>query len=98
VRSPKRSKCVVVQHRGCLHFECEREHRNGGALRTLAARVRSAKRSHVLPRHITTFLDGYCSTVQGLLDWFKVDLGFTELCFIHVLPRHITTKQARMHI
>jgi len=27
----------------------------------------------------TTFLDGYCSTVQGLLDWFEVDLGFTEL-------------------
>jgi len=25
------------------------------------------------------FLDGYCSTVQGLLDWFEVDLGFTEL-------------------
>ena len=26
-----------------------------------------------------TFFDGYCSTVQGLLDWFEVDLGFTEL-------------------
>jgi len=24
-------------------------------------------------------VDGYCSTVQGLLDWFEVDLGFTEL-------------------
>ena len=24
-----------------------------------------------------TFCDGYCSTVQGLLDWFEVDLGFT---------------------
>jgi len=23
------------------------------------------------------FVDGYCSTVQGLLDWFEVDLGFT---------------------
>jgi len=23
-------------------------------------------------------LDGYCSTVQGLLDWFEVDLGFTR--------------------
>jgi len=23
-----------------------------------------------------TFFDGYCSTVQGLLDWFEVDLGF----------------------
>jgi len=25
-----------------------------------------------------TFVDGYCSTLQGLLDWFEVDLGFTE--------------------
>jgi len=23
------------------------------------------------------FFDGYCSTVQGFLDWFEVDLGFT---------------------
>ena len=30
------------------------------------------------------FLNGYCSTVQGLLDWFEVDLGFTELLFIQV--------------
>jgi len=26
----------------------------------------------------------YCSTVQGLLDWFEVDLGFTELLFIQI--------------
>jgi len=31
-----------------------------------------------------TFFDGYCSTVQGLLDWFEVDLGFTELSFIQI--------------
>jgi len=31
-----------------------------------------------------TLLDGYCSTVQGLLDWFEVDLGFTELLFIQI--------------
>jgi len=30
------------------------------------------------------FLDGYCSTVQGLLDWFEVDLGFSELSFIQI--------------
>jgi len=30
------------------------------------------------------FLDGYCSTVQGLLDWFEVDLGFAELSFIQI--------------
>jgi len=31
-----------------------------------------------------TFLDGYCITVQGLLDWLEVDLGFTELLFIQI--------------
>ena len=31
-----------------------------------------------------SFLDGYCSTVQDLLDWFEVDLGFTELSFIQI--------------
>ena len=31
-----------------------------------------------------SFFDGYCSTVQGLLDWFEVDLGFTELLFIQI--------------
>jgi len=37
--------------------------------------------------HLTTssFFDGYCSTVQGLLDWFEVDLRFTELLLHHVL-------------
>jgi len=30
------------------------------------------------------FFDGYCSTVQGLLDWFEVDLGFTKLAFIQI--------------
>jgi len=27
-------------------------------------------------------LDGYCSTVQGLLDWFEADLGVTKLLFM----------------
>ena len=31
-----------------------------------------------------SFLDGYCSTVQGVLTWFEVDLGFTELLFIQI--------------
>ena len=31
-----------------------------------------------------TFVDGYCSTVQGLPDWFEIDLGFTELLFIQI--------------
>jgi len=33
------------------------------------------------------FFDGYCSTVQGLLDWFEVDLGFTEFSFIQYISR-----------
>ena len=38
-----------------------------------------------MPTYIhTTFLDGYSSTVQGLLDWFEIDLGFTELSFIQI--------------
>jgi len=39
-------------------------------------------RLYVCNTHIFIFFDGYCSTVQGLLDWFEVDLGFTELSFI----------------
>jgi len=30
------------------------------------------------------FLDGYCSTVQGLLEWVEEDLTFTELLFIQI--------------
>ena len=34
--------------------------------------------------HHHPFFDGYCSTVQDLLDWFEVYLGFTELPFIQI--------------
>ena len=37
--------------------------------------------SHVA---LIDFLDGYCSTVQGLLDWLQVDSVFTELLFIQI--------------
>ena len=33
---------------------------------------------------IMSFLDGYCCTVQELLDWFEVDLGFTEGLFLQI--------------
>ena len=40
--------------------------------------------------HLTlSFFDGYCSTVQGLLYWFEVDLGFTELAKL-THPTHPT--------
>jgi len=38
----------------------------------------------LLKRTSMHFVDGYYSTVQGLLDWFEVDLGFTELSFIQI--------------
>jgi len=39
---------------------------------------------HIFRLSPYTFLDGYCSTVQGLLDWFEVDLGFTKLLLIQI--------------
>jgi len=34
---------------------------------------------------VCAFLEGYCSTVQGLLDWFEVDLGFPELVMFRLI-------------
>ena len=31
------------------------------------------------------FFDGYCSTVQGVLDWIEVDVGLPELVFFRLL-------------
>ena len=31
------------------------------------------------------FLDRYCSTVQGLLDWFEVNLEFPELVLFRLI-------------
>ena len=39
---------------------------------------------NIYPCIYHSYLDGYCSTVQGLLDWFEVDFGFTELLFIQI--------------
>jgi len=43
-------------------------------------------------------LDGYCSTVQGLLDWFEVDFGFTRAFICHVVGAFVclvTSRQFR---
>jgi len=40
---------------------------------------------HDLIWSLHTFLDGYCSTVQGLLDWFEVDLGFPKLVLFRLI-------------
>ena len=47
------------------------------------------------PMYPHTFLDGYCSTVQGLLDWFEVDLGFTELLFMYLHKSPAIRKRAK---
>jgi len=54
---------------------------------------------HAQPQKQCTFLDGYCSTVQGLLDWFEVDLGFTELSFIPIglCVLCVPQKQCKTH-
>ena len=41
-------------------------------------------KTFVVRRDENSFFDGYCSTVQGLLDWFEADLGFTNLSFIQI--------------
>ena len=43
----------------------------------------NGRKVHKLGTNFFIF-DGYCSTVQGLLDWFEVDLGFTKLSFIQI--------------
>jgi len=37
------------------------------------------------PTYQHAFRDGYCSTIQGLLDWFDVDLGFPELVLFRLM-------------
>ena len=51
---------------------------------------------HIWRIHTPTFFDGYCSTVQGLLDWFEVDLGFTENTHSHK-PFHHTHLVSSIH-
>jgi len=45
--------------------------------RTLSKRLYSAKEIYTF--RYPAYLDGCCSTVQGLLAWVEVDLGFPEL-------------------
>jgi len=46
--------------------------------------TQTCRNGHYVDEPQRNFLDGHCSTVQGLLDWFEVDLGFTELSFIQI--------------
>jgi len=56
----------------------------GSVLSRCRMRMNERHQQKVSPFHLATFFDGYCSTVQGLLDWFEVDLGFTEFSFIQM--------------
>jgi len=56
--------------------------KNRESTRSWTDRVRLVH-SWAVSRHHSS-LDGYFSTVQGLLDWFEVDLGFTEPLLIHI--------------
>jgi len=48
-------------------------------------RSASSIRLHRACQGKSYFLDGYCATVQGLLDWFEVDLIFTKLRFFRLI-------------
>jgi len=59
-------------------------HTNTHPLLLSRAHTRTLSRIHIHTHTPLIPLDEYCSTVQGLLDWFEVDLGFTELLFIQI--------------
>ena len=46
------------------------------------------KAQEICKQNVFAFFDG-CSTVQGLLDWFEVDLGFTELSFQEICKQNV---------
>ena len=54
---------------------------SGRSAYTCTSRYRVSVGSHNTSH---SFFDGYCSTVQGLLDWFEVDLGLTLRLKVHV--------------
>ena len=59
--------------------------RGGNSGGTSEEQTQSAENIDKKQCYADFFLDRYCSTVQGLLDWFEVDLGFTELSCVRVL-------------
>jgi len=58
----------------------------GGRAATERFSARSVSVTHFFQksRH-RVFPDGYCSTVQGLLVWFEVDLGFPALVLFRLI-------------
>ena len=75
----KRCLCVCAQRGICIRVEVCVEVRVE-VCRCVCVRAQGPKKKN----EVQFFFDGYCSTVQGLLDWFDVDLGFTELSLIQI--------------
>jgi len=48
--------------------------------------------------HTFFFLEGYCSTVQDLLDWFEVDLGFTDSMNMTCTHTRTNTHESLVHV
>ena len=75
-------------------YTCHRHrytcHRHGYTHRHLSTSTRLVNLSS------TSFVDGYCSTVQGLLYWFEVDLGFTRAFIYSNL--FVCSRQLVVHI
>ena len=77
--------CITSCH-VCLEYSCAVCIRHVSVLFVFVMWLCALCIRHLWCHHLThtwnraaqhTFFDGYCSTVQGLLDWFEVDLGFT---------------------
>jgi len=68
---------------------------------TMPANLRDMTYSYVplfsFNSFIHAFLDGYCSTAQGLFDWCEVDWGFTKLLFIHTCHSNHSTHSYIPH-
>ena len=70
----------------CTHTPSEKLSKVGSFFKSrfFSQQVKLATHCNTHNRLYLSSLDGYCSTVQGLLDWFEADLGFTELSFIQI--------------
>ena len=82
--------CKTLQHTATHGHKLSLSAQHDQFARAAHLACSSLKQSHChklqhIATHCNTFFDGYCSTVQGLLDWFEVDLGFTELHFFKLI-------------
>jgi len=72
--------CVCVWICPCPYVCMSRRAKEWGyvlSANTYSCYIRVQTRRSTYTRCAHFSLDGYCSTVQGVLDWFEVDVGFT---------------------